>query len=583
MPFSLFLITTLAVTAALPVQSTVLTPENFNDTIAHGVWLVEHFSPYCHHCREFAPTWEKLVKDVEENPDAGIHLAQVNCAVNGDLCDEHNVKGYPQMNLYRDGEYQEYYRGNRDYDLLTAYITQHAEHKPATPPPPPPSVKAASVPEPLTPPEPTKPVGTTGRVIQLTTDSFASTINDGPTFVKFFAPWCGHCKKLAPTWTQLAKLMQNRLNIAEVNCDEHGSICSSQGVQGYPTLAYYPSGVDSKAEYTQGRKIEQLRAFAEKASAPAVQPIHIEDLTAKISEQKVVYILVEAESDPKLLQIMSKISQVLLGSPPVYSVTSPDLYKKYKIPEWATWALLAFKDGDASWPTATFTGPPAYDAATIKQSVSSWLVANRLPTTAELTQDTFQTIMNAPSNPIVVIAAVTKENKEKVEEKMGDVASKWRVKLRGHHADISGKREVVFAWMDAEKWKDWMKSMYSVQIEGDAVPIVVADHKNLIYYDQDELGQPIKLTSFSLFSAIHGVHTNSIPYKHSENLVERTARYVSGKLLTVEHFVTTHPVYTIFLVVGFMVALFFWLRRFVADDVYDIREQGHLKKGDRID
>ncbi len=77
------LIATLAFTAALPVKAALLTPDNFNDTIAKGVWLVEHFSPYCHHCRDFAPTWERLAKDVEGNPNPGIHLAQVDCAAYG--------------------------------------------------------------------------------------------------------------------------------------------------------------------------------------------------------------------------------------------------------------------------------------------------------------------------------------------------------------------------------------------------------------------------------------------------------------------------------------------------------------------
>ena len=79
---------------------------------------------------------------------------------------------------------------------------------------------------------------------------------------------CGHCKKLAPTWIQLAKHMQHQLNVAEVNCDENDALCRSQEVLGYPMLQYYLGGV--KTEYTGGRKIDQLKAFAEKAATPYV-------------------------------------------------------------------------------------------------------------------------------------------------------------------------------------------------------------------------------------------------------------------------------------------------------------------------
>jgi thioredoxin domain-containing protein 5 len=91
----------LASAEAAPVQLNVLNPDNFKDTIAKGVWYValryfnskcssrfrciEFFSPYCHHCQGFAPTWTRLVENTEKHADPGVRLAQVNCAANGGL------------------------------------------------------------------------------------------------------------------------------------------------------------------------------------------------------------------------------------------------------------------------------------------------------------------------------------------------------------------------------------------------------------------------------------------------------------------------------------------------------------------
>lgn len=81
---------------------------------------------------------------------------------------------------------------------------------------------------------------------------------------------CGHCKKLAPIWTQLAKETRGKLNIAEVDCESNAAVCRSQGVTGYPMLFYYGKRGHGKTEYTSNRRLEQLKAFTEKISGPYV-------------------------------------------------------------------------------------------------------------------------------------------------------------------------------------------------------------------------------------------------------------------------------------------------------------------------
>lgn len=75
-----------------------------------------------------------------------------------------------------------------------------------------------------------------GKVIALEPSTFWQTVANDPTFVKFYAPWCHHCKKLAPTWIEFAAALSGVVNVAEVNCDVHGPFCRKQEVEGFPVL-----------------------------------------------------------------------------------------------------------------------------------------------------------------------------------------------------------------------------------------------------------------------------------------------------------------------------------------------------------
>ncbi|RCK54700.1 ER-retained PMA1-suppressing protein 1 [Candida viswanathii] len=75
--------------------------KEFDRITSEKLVLVEFFSPYCHHCKEFAPTWkEAFFKFQELQPEYNIEMRQVNCVESGDLCEREHIDYYPNLQLY---------------------------------------------------------------------------------------------------------------------------------------------------------------------------------------------------------------------------------------------------------------------------------------------------------------------------------------------------------------------------------------------------------------------------------------------------------------------------------------------------
>eukprot|EP00903_Cladosiphon_okamuranus_P007200 g6991.t1 len=82
----------------------------------------------------------------------------------------------------------------------------------------------------------------------------------GDWFVKFYAPWCGHCRKLEPTWNELAEKLGGEVNVAKVDVTANSSLGKRFGIKGFPTLMYFSHG--NMYKFSGLRKVETLMAYA---------------------------------------------------------------------------------------------------------------------------------------------------------------------------------------------------------------------------------------------------------------------------------------------------------------------------------
>jgi thioredoxin 1 len=81
-----------------------------------------------------------------------------------------------------------------------------------------------------------------GKYIELTSENFEATVNEGVSLVDFWAPWCGPCRMIAPVIEELANDFDGKANICKINTDEQQELASKFGVRSIPTILFIKDG-----------------------------------------------------------------------------------------------------------------------------------------------------------------------------------------------------------------------------------------------------------------------------------------------------------------------------------------------------
>ncbi|KAI9887834.1 MAG: hypothetical protein M1823_000356 [Watsoniomyces obsoletus] len=221
-----------------------LLPSNFDDIVLKSgkPALVEFFAPWCGHCKTLAPIYEELAQNFEHAGDK-ISIAKVDADEHRSLGKRFGVQGFPTLKWF-DGksDQPEEYNSGRDIDSLMKFITDKTGLKAKT--------KAQ---------EPSL-------VEMLNDTTFKQKVGgEQHVLLAFTAPWCGHCKSLAPVWESLANdfASESSVIIAKVDAEAPNAKATAQdqGVSAYPTIKYFPAGSKEAETYSGGRSEKDLVKF----------------------------------------------------------------------------------------------------------------------------------------------------------------------------------------------------------------------------------------------------------------------------------------------------------------------------------
>jgi len=152
------------------------------------------------------------------------------------------------------------------------------------------------------------------KVVVLTKDNFDKIVNEAETIlVKFYAPWCGHCKHLAPEYIKAAEILEkdgDGVILAEVDATVETELASRFEVHGYPTLYVFHKG--EKSDYKGPREAEGIVKYMRAQAGPASKPLDDEEaLTKFLARGEDIKFVAFTKADSEIGKTYNKVTSTL--------------------------------------------------------------------------------------------------------------------------------------------------------------------------------------------------------------------------------------------------------------------------------
>ncbi|KAG8416935.1 protein disulfide-isomerase precursor [Metarhizium acridum] len=322
-------------------------------------------------------------------------------------------------------------------------------------------------------------------VHQLTEKTFNDFVEANPlVLAEFFAPWCGHCKALAPEYEEAATtLKEKKIKLAKIDCTEEAELCQKHGVEGYPTLKVF-RGAENAAPYNGQRKAAAITSYMVKQSLPAVSALTKDTLEEFKTADKVVVVAYFAADDKASNETFTKVADKLRDNYLFGGVNDAAVAEAegVKFP-----SIVLYKSFDE--------GKNTYTEKFEAEAIEKFAKTAATPLIGEVGPETYADYMSA-GIPLAYIFAETQEERDALSKDLKPVAEKYKGKI--NFATIDAKAFGAHAGnlnLETDKFPCLRHPPYSGKIEpsvksepipenqDDPVTIIVAKNYEQIVLD----------------------------------------------------------------------------------------------------
>jgi protein disulfide-isomerase A4 len=277
----------------------VLNEDNFDIMVlSKKIIFVEFYAPWCGHCKALEPQLSKAAEVLKQRQPP-ISVGKVDATTNEKLAKRYGVTGFPTLFLFLQGKHTEY-DGARTAEAIVDYVIERSD----------PNFKPPAE-----------------AVITLTADNFPDVVSkEDLMLVEFYAPWCGHCKSLAPEYERAArhlKKLPKAIKLAKVDATMEKELAKQFDVTGYPTLLIFRKGKPFK--YSGPRDEMGIAAHMKSQQKPASSLVtSLLEIDRKTGELDPTVLAVYDSTNHPLLPVYEDATNMLRTKPYIFLHTESD-------------------------------------------------------------------------------------------------------------------------------------------------------------------------------------------------------------------------------------------------------------------
>lgn len=285
-------------------------------------------------------------------------------------------------------------------------------------------------------------------VVALTKQTWDRHLSDNrQTLVEFYAPWCGHCKKLAPEFEKAAVTLKGKVSLAKVDATEEKELASKYNVKGFPTIVWFEDAKEH--EYDGGRIAETIVEWVNSMTGPPV----IEASAPPEPRPDKPTLVLHAESLLPGFEAAAKASR-------------------------RTAAFYFVKSSPGSVPRLVLSHVgeeplELQEGAWEQTAITTFLTTNAFPLFGRMDGDTFEKYLEAGKGLVWSLFPTGEGGIEEVERQYRPMMSEVAKKLRGRY---------FVTYTDTDKFKEALDNMLSVtEFPAIVVQKKAGDKKRFVY------------------------------------------------------------------------------------------------------